>query len=110
MTDLTVSRRAFLKTAGVAALGIGLAACQPIPPMADGEATMGEVTAAEVTDAESLEAWVLGVKARFESITDMNEFAKLREGLKTEGYWKSGSTYLIIFPHERRRVHSRERS
>ena len=97
MTDLSVSRRAFLKTAGVAALGIGLAACQPIPPMADGEAAMDEVTAAEVTDPESLEAWVLGAKARFESITDMNVFAKLREGLKTEGYWKSGSTFLIIF-------------
>ena len=97
MTDLSVSRRAFLKTAGVAALGIGLAACQPIPPMADGEAAMGEVTAADVTDPESLEAWVLGSKARFESITDMNVFAKLREGLKTEGYWKSGSTFLIIF-------------
>ncbi|MDE0080428.1 MAG: cache domain-containing protein [Caldilineaceae bacterium] len=97
MTDYSVSRRAFLKTAGVAALGIGLAACQPIPPMADGEAAMGEVTAADVTDPESLEAWVLGSKARFESITDMNVFAKLREGLKTEGYWKSGSTFLIIF-------------
>lgn len=97
MTDYSVSRRAFLKTAGVAALGIGLAACQPIPPMADGEVAMGEVTAADVTDPESLEAWVLASKARFESITDMNVFAKLREGLKTEGYWKSGSTFLIIF-------------
>jgi len=97
MTDLTVSRRAFLKTASVAALGIGLAACQPIPPIADGGAAMGEVTAAQVTGPESLKAWVVGAKARIEAITDMNEGAKLREGLKTEGYWKSGSTYLIIF-------------
>ncbi len=97
MTDLAVSRRAFLKTASVAALGIGLAACQPIPPIADGGAEMGEVTAAQVTGPESLKAWVVGAKARIEAITDMNEGAKLREGLKTESYWKSGSTYLIIF-------------
>ena len=97
MTDRAISRRAILKAAGVATLGIGLAACQPIQPVSDGEAAMGEVTAAQVTDAESLEAFVLGAKARIESITDMNVGAKLREGLKTEGYWKSGSTFLIIF-------------
>ena len=97
MTDRAVSRRAFLKTATVAALGTALAACQPIPPIDDGQAAMGEVTAAQVTDPESLKAFVLGAKARIEAITDMNEGAKLREGLKTEGYWKSGSTFLIIF-------------
>ncbi|MXY92873.1 MAG: twin-arginine translocation signal domain-containing protein [Caldilineaceae bacterium SB0670_bin_27] len=32
MTDQTVSRRAFLKTATVASLGIAVAACQPITP------------------------------------------------------------------------------
>jgi len=58
---------------------------------------MREVTAAQVTDPESLEAFVLGAKAHIESITDMNVGAKLREGLKTEGDWKSGSTFLIIF-------------
>ncbi len=46
MTDRALSRRAFLKTAGVAALGVSLAACQPIAPISDGEAEMGEVTAA----------------------------------------------------------------
>ncbi len=98
MTDRAVSRRAFLKTVGVAALGVGLAACQPIvAPVDDGEAALGEVTAAQVTDPESLKAFVLGAKARIEAITDMNEGAKLREGLKAEGYWKSGSTFLIIF-------------
>ena len=97
MTDRAVSRRAFLKTAGVAALGVGLAACQPIAPLGDGEAAQGEVTAAQVTDPESLKAFVLGAKTRIEAITDMNEGAKLREELKTEGYWKSGSTFLIIF-------------
>ncbi len=97
MTDRTVSRRAFLKTASVAMIGVGLAACQPIPPLGDGEAAMGKVTADQVTDAESLKAFVLGAKADIEAITDMNEGAKLREGLKTEGRWKSGSTFLIIF-------------
>ncbi len=97
MTDRAVSRRAFLKTAGVALLGVGLAACQPITPDGDGEAVMGKVTAAQVTDADSLKAFVLGAKAHIEAITDMNEGAKLREGLKTEGDWKSGSTFLIIF-------------
>ena len=97
MTDLAVSRRAFLKTAGVVMVGVGLAACQPIAPVGDGEAGMGKVTAAQVTDPESLKAFVLGAKAHIEAITDMNEGAKLREGLKTEGAWKSGSTFLIIF-------------
>ena len=97
MTVRAVSRRAFLKTAGVATLGIGLAACRPIPPIADSEAAMGKVTAAQVTDPESLKAFVLGAKAHIEAITDMNVGAKLREGLKTEGDWKSGSTFLIIF-------------
>ena len=58
---------------------------------------MGKVTAAQVTDPESLKAFVLGAKAHIEAITDMNVGAKLREGLKTEGDWKSGSTFLIIF-------------
>ena len=55
------------------------------------------VTAAQVTDPESLKAFVLGAKAHIESITDMNEGAKLRLGLKTEGDWKSGSMFLVIF-------------
>ena len=97
MMNRQLSRRAFLKTAGVAALGVSLAACQPIAPISDGEAEIGEVTAAQVTDPESLKAFVLGAKARIEAITDMNEGAKLRDWLKTEGYWKSGSTFLIIF-------------
>ncbi len=97
MTDLAVSRRAFLKTAGVVMVGAGLAACQPIAPVSDGEVALGKVAAAQVTDPESLKGFVLGAKAHIEAITDMNEGAKLREGLKTEGDWKSGSTFLIIF-------------
>ena len=97
MTGRAFSRRLFLKTATVATLGVGLAACRPIAPISDVEPAMREVTAAQVTDPESLEAFVLGAKAHIESITDMNVGAKLREGLKTEGDWKSGSTFLIIF-------------
>ena len=97
MTDQPVSRRAFVKTATVASLGIVLAACRPIPPIDDAEPALGQVTAAQVTDPESLKAFVLGAKARIEAITDMNEVFRLRDELKTEGRWKSGSTFLIIF-------------
>ena len=58
---------------------------------------MGEVTAAQVTDAESLKAFVLGAKADIEAITDMDDRAKLRDQMKIEGRWKSGSTFLITF-------------
>lgn len=97
MKDYSDSRRAFLKSATVAMLGVGLAACQPIPPIVEDVATVGIVKADQVTDPESLKAFVLGVKAHIEGITDLNEAAKLRGRLKTEGEWKSGSTFLIIF-------------
>ena len=60
-------------------------------------AARAAVSAAQVSDPASLKAFVLGAKAHIEAITNMNEGAKLREGLKTEGDWKSGSTFLIIF-------------
>jgi len=98
MTDHSVSRRAFLKTATVASLGIAVAACQPIPPMADTEPAMGQVTAAQVTDPESLKAFVLAAKDEITRIaTNLDEAAKLKQWVKTEGDWKSGSTFLIIF-------------
>ena len=98
MTDLTVSRRSFLKTATVASLGIALAACRPIPPIDDVEPAMSPVTAAQVTDPESLKAFVLAAKAEIEAIaTNLDEAAKLKQWVKTEGDWKSGSTFLIIF-------------
>ncbi|MDE0141594.1 MAG: cache domain-containing protein [Caldilineaceae bacterium] len=98
MTDHSVSRRAFLKTATVASLGIAVAACQPIPPMADAEPAMGQVTAAQVTDPESLKAFVLAAKDEITRIaTSLDEAAKLKQWVKTEGDWKSGSTFLIIF-------------
>ena len=98
MTDRAVSRRSFLKTATVASLGIGLAACRPIPPMDDAEPAMGQVTAAQVTDPESLKAFVLAARDEITSIaTNLDEAAKLKQWVKTEGDWKSGSTFLIIF-------------
>ena len=97
MTDRALSRRVFLKTAGVATLGVGLAACRPIAPISDVEPAMGKVTAAQVTDPESLKAFVLGAKTNFEAITDFNEAVMRRETLKAEGDWKSGSMFLIIF-------------
>ena len=54
-------------------------------------------TAAQVKDDETLKAFVEGAKAQIETITDMNEGAKLRERLRTEGDWKSGSMFLIVF-------------
>ncbi len=50
-----------------------------------------------MTDPESLKSFVEGAKEHIEAITDMNEGAKLREGLRTEGDWKSGSIFLVIF-------------
>ena len=98
MTDLTVSRRSFLKTATVASLGIALAACRPIPPIDDVEPAMGPVTAAQATDPESLKAFVLAAKAEIEAIaTSLDSAAQLRQWVKVEGDWKSGSTFLIIF-------------
>ncbi|MCY4090391.1 MAG: cache domain-containing protein [Caldilineaceae bacterium] len=98
MTERATSRRAFLKTAGVAALGVGLAACRPIPPIDDVEPAMGPVTAAQVTDPESLKAFVLAAQAEIQKIAiNLVEAAKLKQWVKTEGDWKSGSTFLIIF-------------
>ena len=54
-------------------------------------------TAAQVKDHETLKAFVEGAKAQIEAITDMNEGAKLRERLRTEGDWKSGSMFLVVF-------------
>ena len=54
-------------------------------------------TAAQVKDNESLKAFVEGAKAHIEAITDMNEGAQLRERLRTEGNWKAGSMFLIVF-------------
>ena len=66
--------------------------------MDDAEPAMGQVTAAQVTDPESLKAFVLAAKDEITAIaTNLDEAAKLKQWVKTEGDWKSGSTFLIIF-------------
>ena len=60
-------------------------------------AAQARTSAGEVTDPDSLKAFVEGAKEHIEAITDMNEGAKLRERLRTEGDWKSGSMFLVIF-------------
>ena len=97
MTIHAVSRRSFLKTATVASIGMALAACQPIPPMAEAEPAMGPITAAQVSDPESLKAFVHAAKDEITAITKtLDDAAKLKQWVKTEGDWNSGSTYLII--------------
>ena len=54
-------------------------------------------TAAQVKDDESLKAFVEGVKSEIEVITDPNRVAGLTSKLRSEGDWKSGSMYLVIF-------------
>ena len=98
MTNHTVSRRSLVKIAIVALLGMVLAACRPIPPMDEAEPAMGQITADQVTDPESLKAFVLAAHAEIQRITTtLDAAAKLKQWVKTEGDWKSGSTYLIIF-------------
>ena len=60
-------------------------------------AAKAQTTADQVVDNETLKAFVEGAKAEIEAITDINEGAKLRDRLRTEGPWKSGSMFLIIF-------------
>ncbi|MYB52660.1 MAG: hypothetical protein F4X77_10745, partial [Acidobacteriia bacterium] len=58
-------------------------------------AAEAQTTASQVKDDASLRDFVLGASAAIEAITDINEGAKLRERLRTEGDWKSGSMFLI---------------
>ncbi|MDE0624120.1 MAG: hypothetical protein OXH83_20850 [Bryobacterales bacterium] len=60
-------------------------------------AAEAQTTASQVKDDASLKAFVLGASAEIEAITDINEGARLRERLRTEGDWKSGSMFLVIF-------------
>ena len=46
-------------------------------------------TAAQVRDDDSLKAFVEGVKADIEAITDPNRVAGLTSKLRTEGDWRS---------------------
>ena len=75
-----------------------VAACVVLALVLSASAAAGaEPTAAQVRDGDTLKAFVEGAKAHIEAITDMNEGAKLREKLRTEGDWKAGSMFLVIF-------------
>ena len=76
--------------------------------LASGPAS-ARTTAGEVVDDATLKAFVEGAAANIAAITNINEGAKLRDGLKAEGDWKSGSMFLIVFPKERESVHPRKR-
>ena len=55
-------------------------------------------TAAQVRDDETVKAFVEAAKAHLEAITELSEVSKFREEkLRTEGDWKSGSMFIIIF-------------
>ena len=65
--------------------------------MTSGTAGAG-TTAAQVRDDETLKAFVEAAKAHLEAITELSEVSKFREEkLRTEGDWKSGSMFTIIF-------------
>ncbi|MYG28569.1 MAG: hypothetical protein F4213_21555 [Boseongicola sp. SB0677_bin_26] len=64
--------------------------------LASGTAT-ARTTAEEVVDAATLKAFVDGAAEDIAAITNINEGAKLRNRLKTEGDWKAGSMFLIVF-------------
>ena len=53
-------------------------------------------TAEDVVDRETLKVFVQTAKAHLEGISDLNEIARLRVTLRTEGDWKSGETFLTI--------------
>ena len=61
-----------------------------------GNTVDARTTAGEVVDRESLKGFVETAKAYLEGITDLNEIAKLRVTLRTEGEWKSGDMFLMI--------------
>ena len=73
--------------------------------------TEAKTTASQVEDDATLEAFVLWAKSEIEAITTVNEGARLRERLRTEGDWKSGSMFLIIFlPSGEPFIHGNDRT
>ena len=54
-------------------------------------------TADQVVDDETLQAFVEDARAEIAAITDVNQGAMLRDALLTEGRWKSGDVFLIMF-------------
>ncbi|MCY4136866.1 MAG: cache domain-containing protein [Rhodobacteraceae bacterium] len=54
-------------------------------------------TAAQVRDDETLKAFVEGAKAHIESLTNVDEILGLKSELRTEGTWKAGPVFIIVF-------------
>ena len=71
-------------------------------------AAKAQTTADQVVDNETLKAFVEGAKAEIEAITDINEGAKLRDRLRTEGPWEVRIDVPHHLPQERGTVHPRE--
>ncbi len=61
------------------------------------EAASARTTAGEVVDDATLKAFVDGAAADIAAITNIKEGAKLLDGLRAEGDWKSGSMFLMVF-------------
>lgn len=74
---------------------IGAAAVAAMMAFASAAAD-ARATAEDVVDRETLKGFVQTAKAHLEGITDLNEIARLRVTLRTEGDWKSGETFLTI--------------
>ena len=66
--------------------------------MSTSAAAGAQTTAAQVNDDESLKAFVEAAKVHLEAITDLSEISRFREEkLRTQGDWKSGPMFIIIF-------------
>ena len=77
-----------------AAATLGAAALIMLTSAAAGAHT----TAAQVRDDETLKAFVEAAKVHLEAITDLSEISRFREEkLRTQGDWKSGPMFIIIF-------------
>ena len=60
----------------------------------------GRITASEVTDPPTLKEFVEDTLSYLEGITTVTGVARLRDILRSEGRWKSGSTFLITLTQD----------
>ena len=56
-----------------------------------------EVTAGDVVDRETLKAFVLAAAAYADKATSLAEYLAVLQEFRTEGPWKQGSIYLVVF-------------
>ncbi|MDE0580372.1 MAG: cache domain-containing protein [bacterium] len=88
-------KRATAATLSALLLLATVTACSDEP-----DAATEVVAATEVTDRATLEAFVRGAKNYLEGVTTVRGIAQLRDVLRSEGQWKSGSLYLITLTGE----------